>query len=166
MTGHVKRTLGLRWDADSTELSDEEPGVWWVDFWEPRADDHRLGGGGSQAVATKSEAVALITVWQERWPDHRLDLPGTLAWFVNAPERPEIPIPRLSTAEEIHAWQIIVDFHDDSPNDNPEYARGQIEMFSDLFGYSTDYKEDLFVALERAVKEKSRSTHTNEGAIQ
>jgi hypothetical protein len=82
--------LGIRWDEDSTELSDTEPGTWWVDFWERNPQDPRLGAGGSSPVATKSEAVAVITAWQLEYPNHRLDLPGTLAWFMTAPERPSI----------------------------------------------------------------------------
>lgn len=85
----TRYVLGIRWDEDSTELSDTEPGVWWADFWERNPEDPRLGAGGSTPVATKSEAVTIIAAWQGLYPDNRLDLPD-LGWFMAAPERPEI----------------------------------------------------------------------------
>lgn len=64
------------------------------------------------------------------------------------------------------AWQMIVDFHDDHPGDNPEYARGQIELFTDMFGMDSpdrdgdEYRTELWNKLAQAVRNKSRQVES------
>jgi hypothetical protein len=51
------------------------------------------------------------------------------------------------------AWGIILDLNGgDSPDDNPEYVRGQVELYCDLFGIHMDEKEWLMGAVFRPPK--------------
>ena len=53
-------------------------------------------------------------------------------------------------------WPLIVLFHDDETSLSNEYTRGQIELFCDVFGISTDYKESLVGKLNHDIRAKRR----------